>query len=62
MLTQEQINKINDEFLAVMKSLEEGHDTEQAHGLADDYLVEILYKLGLNEIATAYEQVDKWYA
>ena len=38
------------------------YDTEIAHDNADSAIVEFLKHLGFDEIAEAYEKVDKWYA
>jgi len=37
----------------------QNHDTEEAHADADDALLEFIDD---DEIATAYREVEKWYA
>lgn len=50
------------EYIERLRELERLDDTEAEHALADDILVEILIKLGMDDIADAYGSVNKWYA
>jgi hypothetical protein len=36
-------------------------DIETGHGRADEIVANLLRALGLEEVATAYEAVPKWY-
>jgi hypothetical protein len=52
----------SDELVARLHLVAESDDTECAHGEADNILCELLTRLGYNDVVTAYEAVDKWYA
>jgi hypothetical protein len=51
-----------EEYIEKLRKLNELGDTEAGHALADDLLVEILIKLGYQDIVDEYESIDKWYA
>ena len=51
-----------EEYLKRLRKLSESNDFEATHSEADNLLVEILMKLGMDDIAKAYENVGKWYA
>ena len=38
------------------------HDTERAHTIADEILVNVLRQMGMDELCDEYERVGKWYA
>ena len=50
------------DILDQMKSLIDSDDREMAHIEADNLLLEIVRACGYNDIADAYEEIDKWYA
>ena len=54
------INK--QEYIEKLRKLNELNDTEAEHILADDLLVEILIKLGYQDIVDEYERINKWYS
>lgn len=37
-------------------------DQEGAHGEADNILCNLLHALGLSEVVSEFEKIDKWYA
>ncbi|WP_313570739.1 hypothetical protein [Pantoea piersonii] len=37
-------------------------DKEEAHGLADDALCDLLSALGYEDVVEAWKRVPKWYA
>lgn len=37
-------------------------DPEAAHGKADDALIKFIRRLGYDDLADAWERVEKWYA
>lgn len=47
------------ELLDILKECQENRSTEEAHGDADDALIEFIND---SEIAEAYSKVHKWYA
>jgi len=51
-----------EEALNKMKEAVKLHDTEMAHGDADDILCDLLVSLGYVEVVNEYHKVDKWYA
>ena len=59
MIPVETKKKILEELLY----LADAYDVERAHGLADDYLLEILREEGgYDDIIEAYGNIPKWYA
>lgn len=59
-------NEAEDNFRMTADALwtlaEKGEDPEADHSDADKLLLIFLRSLGFNEIADAFEEVDKWYA
>lgn len=51
-----------EQTLKELNELRRCNDTEAAHGAADSILVELVRELGYDDIADAYEAIDKWYA
>ena len=50
------------EYIEKLRKLNELNNTETEHILADDLLVEILIKLGYQDIVDEYERINKWYS
>lgn len=44
-----------------LKLLQEGWDTEMAHGRADDVLCDLLKEIGYIEVVEEYKKIEKWY-
>lgn len=55
---QEEYNKL----LKIREESERTRDRETAHADADEILLEILEKEGLEHIVSAYHRIEKWYA
>lgn len=51
-----------EEYIEKLRKLNELDDAEAGHAEADDLLVEILIKLGYQDIVDEYESINKWYA
>ena len=53
-----------EQFEAEMKSIatDYAHDTEGAHGRADDLLCEVLNERGFTKGVQIFEDMPKWYA
>jgi len=49
-------------YTELMRSAASNHDTEVAHGDADDLLCMLLKELGFDELVAIFEDMDKWYA
>lgn len=50
------------EFADQMKEFAKGGDLEVTHGMADDLMCKVLYRLGYGEGVEIFEEMDKWYA
>jgi len=50
------------ELVYKLNHLEDEFDTEIAHGKADNYIVDFLKEIGFEELADAYESIEKWYS
>jgi reverse gyrase len=50
------------DYLNRLKKLKYSRDYEEAHGAADDIIIELIRTLGFDDIADAWEDVPKWYA
>lgn len=57
----EEAKTVND-FIPLLKVLQEDDDTELDHIMADDVVAKVLRMLGQNELADEYEKIDKWYS
>jgi len=53
--------KLLQEYVDKIKSIDV-YDVEMAHGDADDFLCEILKKLGYGKLVEEYDKIPKWYA
>lgn len=51
-----------EEAVERLRALHGDTDIEIAHGEADDVLCELLMSLGYNDVVSAWEAVEKWYA
>lgn len=51
-----------EETLEQLQQLQYAPDAESAHKEADDLIVEFLIAQGFEEIADAYNEIEKWYA
>lgn len=59
--TMEEVKTV-DEFIPLLKVLQEDDDTECDHIIADDIVIKALRMLGQDELADEYEKVHKWYS
>jgi hypothetical protein len=50
------------EALSQLEALREYRDVEMAHREADDVLLELLERLGYEDVAEAFREVPRWYA
>jgi hypothetical protein len=57
-ITFEQYNRI----ITKMHRLEDQYDTETAHVKADKLLSNFVRELGYDELADAFDDIEKWYA
>ena len=55
-------SKLQDEFVARMQATCFTGDKEANHGEADRLLVELLERLGYNDLVELYTAVGGWYA
>jgi hypothetical protein len=58
MTTKEKIESIKQRLIEQSKR----NDIEDAHGVADDLLCELLRELGQDEIVDIFENMEKWYS
>jgi DNA replication protein DnaD len=57
-ITFEQYNRI----ITKMHRLEDQYDTETAHMKADKLISSFVRELGYDELADAFDDIEKWYA
>ena len=50
-----------DNCLRTLKSIAQIEDTERAHGMADDCIIEFLKNIGFGDVAVEYDSIEKWY-
>lgn len=50
------------EAITSLQVCQTSNDTEAAHFEADEIICNLLEKMGLGNIVTEYQKVDKWYA
>jgi hypothetical protein len=60
-LTKKQL-VIKESVIARLKIEQTNFDTEDAHWSADALLCELLKELGLEDVVSEWQEVDKWYA
>jgi hypothetical protein len=60
--TEEEIAEHERRALLNLETAAKCKDKEASHGSADGTLVKFIERLGFQEVADAYEAVDKWYA
>lgn len=56
------MNDMRDEWVAKMREIASGDDTEAAHSMADNLLCCVLSHLGYNDVVQEFLKVGKWYA
>lgn len=49
-------------FKESMERINDGHDTESKHVIADEYMCELLTALGYGEGVEIFKNMDKWYS
>ncbi len=61
-MANKQKQKLIDEYKNKMNEAKEITDNESSHVVADDLLVQLLNKLGFQEVTEIYKKVGRWYA
>jgi len=56
----EEINR--EDYIAVLKDLQNHPDAEVAHSKADTFLCHLLRSLGYVDVVEEYEKILKWYS
>jgi len=54
--------ELEDRYVKKMKEQQNNPDIEEAHGIADDLLCQLLKELGFKKLVEEYEKVPKYYA